>query len=79
VIGVFVSQIEEQKQSFQVVGMSCAHCAAAVDGEVSGVAGVTDVEVDVDRGVVLVHGSGVDGDAVRLAVQAAGYSLADPT
>jgi copper chaperone len=73
--GVLMSEIEPQ--SYSVVGMSCAHCAAAVNEKVSAVAGVSDVDVDVDRGVVLVRGSGVDDEAVRVAVEAAGYGLAD--
>lgn len=66
-----------QSQPFTVVGMSCAHCVAAVEAEVGKVAGVSAVEVDLESGSLIVHGSGVDGEAVRAAVETAGYSLAE--
>ena len=34
--------------TYTVTGMTCAHCAAAVTEEVSGVAGVESVEVSVE-------------------------------
>jgi len=65
----------DQRKSFHVSGMSCEHCVAAVGEEVAGVAGVSAVEVDLDSGELVVRGSGVDDEAVRTAVEAAGYSL----
>jgi len=64
------------EQTYQVTGMTCAHCAAAVTEEVSSVAGVESVQVDVATGRVVVAGTGVDDDAVRAAVDEAGYALA---
>ncbi|HLH15126.1 MAG TPA: cation transporter [Solirubrobacteraceae bacterium] len=63
-------------QTFTVAGMTCEHCVAAVTSEVSRLAGVSGVDVDLASGRLLVHGDGVDGEAVGAAVQAAGYSLA---
>jgi copper chaperone len=56
-----------------VEGMSCDHCRVAITHEVSGVAGVESVEVDLDAKLVRVGGTGIDGAAVIDAVDEAGY------
>jgi copper chaperone len=62
--------------TYRVTGMTCAHCAAAVTTEVSAVAGVESVEVDVDSGILLVRGERVSEEEVRAAVDEAGYAVA---
>jgi copper chaperone len=60
-----------------VVGMTCDHCARAVRTEVSTIDGVTDVDVDLTRGVVRVTAEQpVPATALRDAVEEAGYTLA---
>src|SRR3954469_1309663 len=49
---------------YAVEGMTCDHCRSAVDAEVTKVAGVASVDVDIDRGLVRVHGAAVDPAAV---------------
>jgi copper chaperone CopZ len=62
--------------SYTVVGMTCGHCVTAVTEEVSAVPGVTGVDVDLDSGGLTVSSAApVDADAVRAAVEEAGYSL----
>lgn len=61
-------------QEFQVTGMTCGHCEASVREEVGALPGVTAVEVSAGTGRLLVGSDGpVDGDAVRAAVEEAGY------
>lgn len=63
--------------SFQVDGMTCAHCAAAVTREVTGIDGVDDVAVDVAAGRVAVTVSkDVSEQAISDAITEAGYILA---
>jgi copper chaperone len=63
---------------FQVTGMTCGHCEAAVRSEVSRIAGVTDVEVSAKTGRLAVTSeTPVDAAAVASAVDEAGYALAD--
>jgi copper chaperone len=63
---------------FQVTGMTCGHCEAAVRSEVSRIAGVTDVEVSAKTGRLAVTSQvPVDAAAVASAVDEAGYALAD--
>jgi copper chaperone len=63
------------QQTYSVTGMTCAHCVATVAEEVGALPGVSGVDVDLDSGALVVSGSDVDGEAVRGAVEAAGYSL----
>ncbi|HAP74712.1 MAG TPA: cation-transporting ATPase [Acidimicrobiaceae bacterium] len=59
-----------------VPGMTCGHCEAAVKGEVSKVAGVSDVAVDLATKLVTVTGDGVDQAAVVAAIDEAGFEVA---
>ncbi|KZF10024.1 MULTISPECIES: heavy-metal-associated domain-containing protein [Rhodococcus] len=62
--------------TYSVEGMTCGHCAASVREEVSEIAGVTGVDVDVDSGAVVVSSdSALDDATVDAAVVEAGYRL----
>ncbi|MBS41855.1 MAG: cation-transporting ATPase [Nocardioides sp.] len=63
--------------TYTVTGMTCQHCVASVTEEVSEIEGVQDVGVDLESGSLTVTApSPVDDDAVRAAVEEAGYALA---
>jgi len=64
-----------EQHTYSVSGMSCEHCVAAVSAEVGELPGVEVVEVRLASGALVVHGE-IDDEAVRRAVEAAGYSLA---
>lgn len=66
---------ENTKQSYTVEGMTCGHCVASVREEVSEVAGVSEVDVDLESGRLVVRGTGVTGEAVKAAVAEAGYRV----
>ena len=59
-----------------VPGMTCGHCKAAVTGEVTKVAGVTAVDVDLDTKLVTLHGVDLDEAALRAAIDEAGFDAA---
>lgn len=61
---------------YTVPGMHCGHCKAAVSRELTGVKGVTAVEVDLARKHVTVSGNGLDDAALRAAIDEAGYEVA---
>ena len=63
------------ERTYTVKGMTCSHCKASVTEEVEQVAGVTGVEVDLDSGRLTVRGEQVAEEAVRAAVDEAGYEL----
>lgn len=62
--------------TYAVTGMTCGHCVQAVTTEVSAIDGVTDVQVDLASGRVDVTGENVTDEAVRAAVDEAGYAVA---
>ena len=59
--------------SYDVRGMTCSHCTAAVEREVSRVSGVQSVTADLERKLVRVTGFGLDEEALRAAIEEAGY------
>lgn len=59
--------------TYRVPGMSCDHCVVAVTEEVSQVAGVASVDVDLESKLVRVAGTDVDDAAVVAAIDEAGY------
>lgn len=65
--------------TYDVTGMTCGHCVAAVTEELGALAGVTEVSVDLQPGTtsrVIVTSDGPLTDAaVRAAVDEAGYEL----
>ncbi|MEU6510785.1 MULTISPECIES: heavy-metal-associated domain-containing protein [unclassified Streptomyces] len=62
---------------YKVTGMSCGHCEGAVSGEVSQIPGVTSVKAVASSGeVTVVSGAPLDDEAVRAAVDEAGFELA---
>lgn len=64
--------------TYTVTGMTCSHCVQAVSGEISTLPGVADVRVDLASGAVTVTSAAPLADeAVRAAVDEAGYELAN--
>jgi copper chaperone CopZ len=61
---------------YNVKGMTCDHCVLSVTEEVSEVAGVDTVDVDLASGRLTVTGSGYSDDAIAAAVEEAGYEVA---
>ena len=61
---------------YTVRDMSCGHCEAAVTKEISAVAGVVAVVVDLDSKRVDVTGQDLDDAAIRAAIEEAGYEAA---
>jgi P-type Cu+ transporter len=69
--------LENTRRVDTVVGMTCGHCVSAVTEEVSRVAGVSGVDVDLASGGLTVTSEApVDESAVRSAVEEAGYEVA---
>ena len=65
--------------TYSVSGMTCSHCVAAVTEEVSRLVGVGAVDVDLNTGgdsrVTVTSAAPLPVDAVRNAVDEAGYAL----
>jgi copper chaperone len=67
---------EPQELLFTVPGMTCGHCEAAVKREVGAIAGVSDIDVDLDSKLVTVRGEALDRDQIVMAIDEAGYDVA---
>ncbi|GLY70487.1 heavy-metal-associated domain-containing protein [Amycolatopsis taiwanensis] len=64
------------ESTFTVKGMTCSGCMNKVTTAVTGVAGVTDVDVDISNGeLTVVSESPVDPEVIRKAVSEAGYEV----
>ena len=62
--------------TYTVSGMSCGHCKAAVEEEVGRVPGVDSVVADLDSKLVVVGGAALEEEALRAAIDEAGYDAA---
>ncbi len=60
-------------RTYSVPGISCDHCKRAIEAEVSAVADVASVEVDVAAKLVTVIGG--DDSGIRAAIDEAGYDV----
>ena len=65
-----------ETKSYNVPGIHCGHCKAAVTGELESVAGVESVDVDLESKLVTVGGRDLDDAALRAAIDEAGYEVA---
>jgi len=64
---------------YRVPGVSCQHCVAAVTEEVSKLAGVERVQVNLDNKLVTVeHGDSVAPASIIAAIKEAGYEEVAP-
>ena len=62
---------------YQVTGMSCGHCEGSVSAEISQLPGVSSVTAVAASGeVTVVSAAPLDEEAVRAAVDEAGFELA---
>jgi copper chaperone len=59
--------------TYVVAEMTCSHCRGAVTDEVTKVAGVNAVHVDLETKLVQIHGSEIEPAAVVAAIDEAGY------
>ena len=60
-------------KTYSVPGMHCGHCKASVIEELQAVAGVDQVDVDLDTKRVTVSGTGLEDATLRAAIEEAGY------
>lgn len=64
------------EKTYDVHGMTCGHCEKSVREEVEELPGVVSAQADHVTGRLTVRGGDVDDDAVRKAVEEAGYAVA---
>lgn len=60
----------------KVSGMTCGHCVQSVTEEISAIAGVTDVKIDLESGDVTIESeSDLNNADLVAAVKEAGYEV----
>ncbi|MDR1352395.1 MAG: cation transporter [Treponema sp.] len=65
------------KTTLKIDGMSCEHCVHHVTEALKGVVGVSSARVDLkSKSAEVEHGDSVSLDALRAAVEEAGYEVA---
>jgi copper chaperone len=62
--------------SYSVPGVHCDHCRAAIERELTTIAGVSSVAVDLEAKTVSVTGEPLDDATIRAAIDEAGYDVA---
>jgi copper ion binding protein len=65
----------KMEKILKVEGMSCNHCVMAVKRALTGLDGVGTVEVDLESGKVTVVGEALADEALREAIDDAGYEV----
>ncbi|MFF9787040.1 heavy-metal-associated domain-containing protein [Streptomyces nigrescens] len=69
-------QVGAVTTTYKVTGMTCGHCEGAVSAEIGEIAGVSAVQAVAATGLVTVTSQApLDEEAVRAAVDEAGYEL----
>ncbi len=62
--------------TIKIKGMACGHCVSAVSKALSGIEGVKDVNVDLEKGQATFESEeSVDMDRVEQEIEKAGYEL----
>jgi len=61
------------KLNFRIEGMTCNHCAMAVEAALKAVKGVEKARVDLETAQAVVEGHRLDAGALAAAVASAGY------
>lgn len=67
------------KVEIQIEGMTCGHCAMTITKELSGLAGVSNVQVDHEKGSAVIEQGGLSNDQLSEAITAAGYTAKEFT
>jgi copper chaperone len=65
------------QREYRVPEVSCAHCVAAIKGELTTIAGIQAVDVDLEKKMVTVLAADdVDDAAIVAGIEEAGYEVA---
>ncbi len=58
----------------KIKGMSCQHCVGSVSKALKAIPGITDVQVDLEKGEASYEGN-IDLDRVRQAIRSIGFEV----
>ena len=64
------------KANVKIKGMSCNHCVMAVTKALNQIDGISDVQVDLEKGeATFDHGTSVDMARIKQEIEKAGYEF----
>jgi copper chaperone len=64
------------KTTIRIKGMSCNHCVAAVTKALNQIDGISDVQINLDKGeATFDHGTSVDMAQIKEQIEKAGYQF----
>ena len=78
IAGAMPAEAQPKVYALYVDGLACPFCAYGIEKELAGLAAVNRVEIDINRGVVLVtleEGASITEALFRKAVHNAGFTL----
>lgn len=67
------THIDMAEKTVKVSGMTCNHCKANVQNNLSAIEGIENIEIDLESGKVKMSGDDIDLDAVKSKVESIGY------
>ena len=74
----FLIEGDQTMATIKVKGMSCQHCVASVTKALSEIAGITDVQVDLEKGEATFNEqSPLDEQVIRDAIARIGFEVVD--
>ena len=62
--------------TIKIKGMSCQHCVASTTKALEGLAGVSNIQVDLDKGEARYEGN-VDSQTVKEAIEKIGFEVVE--
>lgn len=65
------------KKKLVVKGMSCGHCVHHVQEALLELEGITSAQVDLDSATAIIEGADVADDAIKDAIDEAGYEVTE--
>ena len=63
------------EKTVKVSGMTCNHCKANVENNLSAIEGIKNIEIDLESGKVKMTGEDIDLGAVKNKVESIGYQF----
>jgi uncharacterized membrane protein YraQ (UPF0718 family)/copper chaperone CopZ len=74
----YQTDIKMKNMEITVKGMTCNHCKATVERNISAMEGIESAEANLSTEKVLVHGDNIDLEKVREEIESLGYGYEDP-
>lgn len=65
------------KKTIIIEGMSCNHCVMVVKNTLSGIEGISQVDVELDNRRAIVEGEAISDEILKEKIEEAGYNVVE--